>query len=58
MVADFGTALSFVVADRKEGIVGVIIAPGLKTAAASLSDQTAQLPTCLLYTSKIYKECK
>lgn len=45
MVADFGTALSFVVADRKEGIVGVIIAPGLKTAAASLSDQTAQLPT-------------
>jgi type III pantothenate kinase len=44
IVSDFGTALSFVVADSKEGILGVVIAPGLKTAANSLADQTAQLP--------------
>ncbi|MFZ1705164.1 MAG: type III pantothenate kinase [Saprospiraceae bacterium] len=44
IIADFGTALSFVVVDKKRGIIGVTIAPGLKTAAQSLSDQTAQLP--------------
>ncbi|MBK8622089.1 MAG: type III pantothenate kinase [Saprospiraceae bacterium] len=44
IVADFGTALSFVVANKKEGILGVTIAPGLKTAAQALGTQTAQLP--------------
>jgi type III pantothenate kinase len=44
IVVDFGTALSFVIANEKEGVIGVTIAPGLKTAAQSLSDQTAQLP--------------
>lgn len=44
IVADFGTALSFVIANKKEGIIGVTIAPGLKTASQALADQTAQLP--------------
>lgn len=44
IVADFGTALSFVAADAQNGILGVTIAPGLKTAAQSLGEQTAQLP--------------
>lgn len=44
IVADFGTALSFVIANAEEGIIGVTIAPGLKTASQALADQTAQLP--------------
>lgn len=44
IVADFGTALSFVIANKQEGIIGVTIAPGLKTASQALEDQTAQLP--------------
>ena len=43
IVVDFGTALTFTVVD-KSGIVGVTIAPGLKTALLALSSQTAQLP--------------
>lgn len=43
IIVDFGTALTFTIAD-KSGIIGVTIAPGLKTAIQSLSSQTAQLP--------------
>ncbi len=45
IVVDFGTALTFTVVNKKEGIKGVSIAPGLKTAVHSLSLNTAQLPT-------------
>jgi type III pantothenate kinase len=41
---DFGTALSFTYVSRKAEIVGVSLAPGLNTAVASLSRDTAQLP--------------
>ncbi|MBK8699572.1 MAG: type III pantothenate kinase [Saprospiraceae bacterium] len=44
IVVDFGTALTFTVVHPGEGIRGVTIAPGIKTAFASLSAQTAQLP--------------
>lgn len=44
IIVDFGTALSFTVVNKPEGIIGVTIAPGLKTALQSLSDKTAQLP--------------
>lgn len=44
IIVDFGTALSFTLADKVNGISGVTIAPGLKTAIAALSAQTAQLP--------------
>ncbi|MBK8879425.1 MAG: type III pantothenate kinase [Haliscomenobacter sp.] len=44
IVVDFGTALTFTTV-RKEGeILGVAIAPGLKTAIQSLFQKTAQLP--------------
>jgi type III pantothenate kinase len=43
IIVDFGTALTFtVVAEAR--IIGVSIAPGLKTAMRSLFTQTAQLP--------------
>lgn len=45
IVVDFGTALTFTVVSIDQGIKGVTIAPGLKTAIASLSDNTALLPT-------------
>ena len=44
IIVDFGTALSFTVVNKTEGLIGVTIAPGLKTALHSLSDKTAQLP--------------
>ena len=44
IVADFGTALTFTVVHPIEGILGVTIVPGIKTAFGSLSDHTAQLP--------------
>lgn len=44
IIVDFGTALSFTVVNKSDGIIGVTIAPGLKTALHSLSDKTAQLP--------------
>lgn len=44
IVVDFGTALTFTVVDKIEGIKGVTIAPGLKTALQALSGNTAQLP--------------
>lgn len=45
IIVDFGTALTFTVVGRAEGIRGVTIAPGLKTAIGALSDHTALLPT-------------
>lgn len=44
IIVDFGTAISFTIANRKDGIIGVTLAPGLKTALNAMSDQTAQLP--------------
>ncbi len=45
LVVDFGTALTFTAVDSSGAIVGVSIAPGLGTAAGSLSKATAQLPS-------------
>ena len=44
IIVDFGTALTFTVIEKSGRIHGVNIAPGLKTAIASLSGSTAQLP--------------
>jgi len=45
LVVDFGTALTFTAVDSSGAIIGVSIAPGLGTAAGSLSKATAQLPS-------------
>ncbi|MFV0377983.1 MAG: type III pantothenate kinase [Mangrovibacterium sp.] len=44
MVIDFGTALTFITVAADGAILGVAIAPGLRTAIRSLSGSTAQLP--------------
>lgn len=44
IVVDFGTALTFTTINNIGRILGVAIAPGLKTAMKSLSGNTAQLP--------------
>lgn len=44
VVVDFGTALTFTVVSGSGKIIGVSIAPGLKTAVKALSINTAQLP--------------
>jgi type III pantothenate kinase len=44
IIVDFGTALTFTCVDAGGSILGVAIAPGLNTAVASLSRDTAQLP--------------
>lgn len=44
VVVDFGTALTFTTLDDEAKILGVSIAPGLKTAVNALSTNTAQLP--------------
>lgn len=44
IVVDFGTALTFTTVDRSGKILGVAIAPGIKTAMKALANQTAQLP--------------
>lgn len=44
LVVDFGTALTFTAVDASRTIAGVAIAPGLGTAAGSLSTATARLP--------------
>ncbi|HLO56250.1 MAG TPA: type III pantothenate kinase [Saprospiraceae bacterium] len=44
IIVDFGTALTFTIVDKNEGIKGVSIVPGLKTAIQSLSTNTALLP--------------
>jgi len=44
VVVDFGTALTFTTVSHDGKILGVAIAPGLKTAIRSLFANTAQLP--------------
>jgi len=44
LIIDFGTALTFTMVDGSNGIKGVSIMPGLKTAISSLFANTAQLP--------------
>ncbi len=44
IVVDFGTALTFTTIDHTGYILGVAIAPGIKTAMKALSSNTAQLP--------------
>lgn len=44
IIVDFGTALTFTTVTRRGHILGVAIAPGLKTAISALYDSTAQLP--------------
>ncbi|MEM1319045.1 MAG: type III pantothenate kinase [Bacteroidota bacterium] len=44
IVVDFGTALTFTTISAEASILGVAIAPGLKTAIRSLFQDTAQLP--------------
>ena len=44
IVVDFGTALTFTAVDASGDLMGVAIAPGLNSAAAALSNRTAQLP--------------
>lgn len=44
MVIDFGTALTFTTISGEGAILGVAIAPGLRTAINALSGSTAQLP--------------
>jgi type III pantothenate kinase len=44
IVVDFGTALTFTTVTKQGHILGVAIAPGLKTAISALYDSTAQLP--------------
>jgi type III pantothenate kinase len=44
VVVDFGTALTFTTVSGKGEILGVAIAPGLRTAIRSLFANTAQLP--------------
>ncbi len=43
IVVDYGTALTFMLIDAEGKILGVNIAPGIKTAMNSLSDKTSQL---------------
>jgi type III pantothenate kinase len=44
LIVDFGTALTFTVVTGEGQILGVSIAPGLKTAVKALFSNTAQLP--------------
>lgn len=44
IVVDFGTALTFTTINQAGKILGVSIAPGLKTAIGALVSKTAQLP--------------
>ncbi|GJM35962.1 MAG: type III pantothenate kinase [Saprospiraceae bacterium] len=44
IVVDFGTALTFTTLNAKGALLGVAIAPGLKTAMSVLHHKTAQLP--------------
>jgi type III pantothenate kinase len=50
LVVDFGTALTFTAVNATGRIAGVAIAPGIGTAAGSLSKATAQLPSVPLDT--------
>ena len=48
IAVDFGTALTMIATDSSGVIRGVTISPGLRTAARSLSEGTAQLPQVAL----------
>lgn len=52
VVIDFGTATTFDVITEKCELIGVIIAPGVKTSLEGLTANTAQLPTIELETPK------
>ncbi len=43
IIVDFGTALTFTIIDKKGKILGVNIAPGIKTAINVLAEKTSQL---------------
>ena len=49
VVVDFGTALTFTTVSADGEILGVAIAPGLRTAVRALFSQTAQLPEVPLH---------
>ena len=44
VVIDFGTATTFDIINEKAELIGVVIAPGIKTSLEGLSTKTAQLP--------------
>ncbi len=44
IIVDFGTALTFTTVSKEGKMLGVAIAPGLKTAIGALFQKTAQLP--------------
>jgi len=44
IIIDYGTALTFTIFSKEEGIQGVTIAPGLKTSINALSNNTSKLP--------------
>lgn len=49
IIVDFGTALTFTTVTGAGHLLGVAIAPGLKTAISSLFNKTAQLPEVPLF---------
>jgi type III pantothenate kinase len=49
IIVDFGTALTFTTVTKAGHLLGVAIAPGLKTAISSLFNKTAQLPEVPLF---------
>ena len=49
IVVDFGTATTFAAVAASGDLLGVAIAPGLRTAAAALSENAAQLPRIPLH---------
>ena len=52
IVIDFGTATTFDVISEKCELLGVVIAPGIKTSLEELTSNTAQLPTVELESPK------
>ncbi|MBQ8197098.1 MAG: type III pantothenate kinase [Clostridia bacterium] len=52
VVIDFGTATTFDVISEKGELLGVVIAPGIKTSLEGLVSKTAQLPMIELYAPK------
>ena len=49
IIVDFGTALTFTTVGKEGEVLGVAIAPGLKTAISALFSHTAQLPEVPLF---------
>lgn len=44
LIVDFGTALTFLLVNTEQGVIGASIAPGIESAFRTLRDETAQLP--------------